>query len=54
MRGVDFSPASASDRETSHEYASPANHFDDIPIVPALGGPVAETLEAVEQNADDE
>lgn len=39
MRGLAFPSNTASDRETSYEYGTPARNLDDIPIDPALGGP---------------
>lgn len=40
MRGLAFPSTATFDRETSYEYGTPVNTVDDIPIDPALGGPV--------------
>ncbi|KAF8274749.1 hypothetical protein EI94DRAFT_1712954 [Lactarius quietus] len=39
MRGLPFPQDAAFERETSHEYGTPASNLDDIPIDPALADP---------------
>ncbi|KAF5382131.1 hypothetical protein D9615_004309 [Tricholomella constricta] len=60
MRGLAFPVNAAFDRETSYEYGTPVTNPDDIPIDPALAGPVidpalmGEGMDMVDQTAPPE
>ncbi|RDB25851.1 Histone acetyltransferase KAT7 [Hypsizygus marmoreus] len=50
MRGLAFPSNADFDRETSYEYGTPVTQVDDIPIDPALSGPVIDPALMEEEN----